>query len=99
MGLIDYIQDILGSNFRRTFANFRDDLDDFVKYSAKQIARHILREFAGISLIIISFLSFMIALVFFFIEYIGLSKTLSFLIIGIVVLLTGLIVRMIGERR
>jgi VIT1/CCC1 family predicted Fe2+/Mn2+ transporter len=93
MGLMDYIEDVLKSGLRRTLANVRDDVERAISKSLRRTTRRIVMELTGMLLILISVLFLAAAVTFFFIEYLVFTKTVSFLIVGIIILLAGLIIK------
>lgn len=58
-----------------------------------KIKRQIMKELIAIFIILISIGLLAISAIFFLIEYIHLNKTLSFLIIGIIVLIIGILIK------
>jgi len=61
----------------------------------RKFERHFIKEFAGAVIFLIAMVFWALGGLFFLIEYAGLNKTLSFLIIGCILVLIGIIVKLL----
>lgn len=93
MSVISYIKDVLREGFRDIVRDIGEDVNVMVLRKLNQIRKQIIKDIFGILVIIIGVGLLGISAVFFLIEYLTLNKTLSFLIIGVVVLFIGIIIK------
>ncbi len=93
MGFTDYLGDLLKVGLGKVLRNARDDVFESFNLAIKRTIRKIIKDITGMLLIVAAVIFFAFSLIFFFIEYTGLSKTLSFLIVSIIVLLVGIIIK------
>ena len=93
MAVIDYIKDFLGINFRRTLEDIEESVMQIVHVNLRRIERRIAKSLVSWSIIVLSIIFFALAIIYFLIEYIGLSKSISFFIIAIILLLIGIILK------
>jgi hypothetical protein len=94
MGIMDYIQDAFKSNLRRSLSGIGEDLERTLYRGTRRLIRRFVKEMMSMMLILVSIIFLAVGAVYFFIEYVQLNKTISFLIIGVVILLIGLIIRL-----
>ena len=87
MSIIDYIKDILREGFRDLIRDVGEDINDVVSRRLNRLKKQMVREAIGWSFILMAIGFLAIALIFFLVEYLGFNKTLSFLIIGVILLL------------
>jgi hypothetical protein len=93
MGITDFIKDLLGINFKRTIENVGHEILHALYSSLRDIERRIMKGITAVLFIMIGIVFLSIAMVFFLIEQLGLSNTLSFFVIAIIFLLIGIIVK------
>lgn len=94
MGLIDYFRDLIGINISRTLENIENEAVHRLNVMTGRVVNRVIREIVSIFLILFAVALLSIACVFLFIEYFALTKTVSFLIVGIIVLFFALIIKM-----
>ncbi|MDD5193602.1 MAG: hypothetical protein PHF67_03375 [Candidatus Nanoarchaeia archaeon] len=95
MSMIDYIQDILKKSFGALIRDIGDDINYAVSRRLSHLKKQIIREFVGLSFILMAIGLLAIAFIFFLVEYLKFDKTLSFLIIGIIILIIGIVIKLI----
>lgn len=95
MALLDYIKDALGLNLRGVVKDLQEDISRSVSAKIDSIQRNIMRKFVSLFFILLAILFLAASTAFLFIEYFNLSKTISFLVLGIILMFIGLIVRLI----
>jgi hypothetical protein len=95
MGIIDYVKEALLAGFKELVKDIERDISRQISFRLDVIRRRIMREIMGVFFILLAIAFLGIALIFFFIEYLGLGKTISFLIVGMIVLFIGLIIKII----
>jgi len=93
MAIIDYIKDILGINFRRTLEDIEEKVMQIINVNIQRIERRIVKSLVSWSIIILAIIFSSISAIYFLIEYAGLSKAFSFLIIAVILLLVGIILK------
>lgn len=94
MGIIDTIKESIQIQIRDFIANLEKEVSRPFIIRFDRIKRKVMREVLGLFVMIIGILMLSFALVYFFIEYMQLTRTLSFLIIGAALLIIGLILRL-----
>ena len=99
MGIWDYIKESVSigiSEFTRVLEKeLGKTIEIKINHLINNIKRQFMKELLSIFTIIISIGLLSISAVYFLIEYLSFTKTLSFLIIGIIVLLIGIIIKLI----
>ncbi|MBS3075363.1 hypothetical protein J4429_02795 [Candidatus Pacearchaeota archaeon] len=95
MSVINYIKDILKQGFRDLVRDVGEDINEVVSRRLNRFKKQIFREFIGLSFILMAIGFLSIALIFFLVEYLGFDKTLSFLIIGVIILIIGILIKLI----
>ncbi len=95
MGLFDYLRESFGNPIRRIVRDIQDDVTDAVMSKIQVLQRHIMKQMASMMIIILAGLFLALAAVFFFIEYVQVTKTLAFFILGIILLCIGLMIKFI----
>ncbi len=100
MGIIDNIRESIEQGLSRVF---RDSVRSIEKeilrnilIKVNRIKRQMIKELIAIFIILISIALLAASATFFLIEYMHLNKTLSFLIIGIIVLIIGILIKLIN---
>ena len=93
MALLDLIKE----KVKRTTVELLDEIKKEAAHKIRMeiagIKRQMFREFTSLTILLASIIFLSIAAVYLFIEYFMLSKTLAFLIVGIILLLIGIIIR------
>jgi hypothetical protein len=98
MGLFDYLRDLIGMSFSNTLKNIEDEAMYRINAVTQKVVHRIVREMISVLLILLAVTFLALASVFLFIEYFALTKTISFLIVGAVILFFALILKMIKWR-
>jgi len=93
MGVLDIIKESITLGIKDFIKNIEKEFSHLFMRRIYQIKKQIMRELMAVFIIIISVGFLAISGVFFLIEYIHLNKTLSFLIIGIIVLFIGILIK------
>ena len=93
MGITDMLKDFAEAKLYKSLRKMEGDFVHHVVGGIKATARSLMMQFVGMLIIVISFGLFTIAGIFFCVEYLELSKTLAFLIAGIIVLFIGLLMK------
>ena len=91
MGVIEYFKEALISGFRGLLKDLEKDIDRLIIHKIEAFKRRIFHDIMGMFFIFLAIGTLAIAGVFFFIEYLGLNKTLSFLIVGIIFLIISIL--------
>lgn len=94
MGIADYIKDFLESKVRKAIRMVEHEFLHDLVYGIKGFTRYVMRQFLATLLIAAALGALALALLAFFVEYLALTKTLAFLIIGILLLLIGLVLKL-----
>jgi hypothetical protein len=94
MGIWDYVRDSLSQAIKEFMYSIEKEFSRTILARINHFKKQIMRELLAIFIIIISIGLLSASAVFFFIEYIHLTKTLSFLIIGIIVLIIGILIKL-----
>ncbi len=94
MGISDYIKDFVEGKMRKAIRMVEHELVDGVVSGIKGFTHYVMRQFLATMLIAGSLSFLALSAVFFCIEYLALTKTLAFLIIGILLLLIGLVMKL-----
>jgi len=95
MGIFDYLKESLAAGISEFFKEIEREFSRTIVKRIYQLKRQIMKELIAIFIILISIALLSVSAIFFLIEYIHLNKTLSFLIIGIIVLIIGILIKLI----
>jgi len=95
MAILDFIKDSFSSAINEFMREIERQFSGMILKRIYHIKKQIMRELVAIFIMIISMGFLAISAVFFLIEYMHLNKTLSFLIIGIIVLIIGILIKLI----
>ena len=95
MNIIDSITNKLTGSILRYFKNIEDELVGHLALRINNLKRKILIGIASLFILMIAFLFLSLSLIFLFIEYYHLSKTLSFAIMGLFYLFIVILIRII----
>ena len=93
MSFIEDIKDIFGFSIKKTLKNLEGELISVANNAARRSVRYVKKELMNLFLMIFSLILFSFAAIFFLIEYLHLSKTISFLAVAFLILLIALISR------
>ena len=96
MGILDAIKESLMLGIRGFIGDIEKEFSKAIINRIYQIKRQIMKELIAIFVIMISIGLLAISAIFFLIEYVHLNKTISFLIIGIIVLIIGIFIKLLG---
>ena len=88
----DYFYDMF-SKMTRDMPSLGDRLISRINFEIRRTERRIMKNLAALFILLLSFAMLAFSAIFFLIEYIHLTNTLSFLAIGIILLLIGIIIR------
>lgn len=94
MGISNYLKDFVESKVRKAIRVVEHEFLHDAVAGIKGFTRYVLRQFLATILIIAALGALALALLTFFIEYLALTRTLAFLIIGILLLLIGVIIKL-----
>lgn len=95
MGIIDIIKESIELGIKGFIKNIEKEFSHQLVRRIYQIKKQIMKELIAVFIILASIGLLAISSIFFLIEYIHLNKTLSFLIIGIIVLFIGILIKLI----
>ena len=93
MGLVDYITDFLGMNFNKALHNIEREVLYKIESGAHRIVKKAVRTLMSAVIVLFAIMFLALSAVFLFIEYFGLTKTISFLIVGVIILFVALIIK------
>ena len=97
MGLMDFFKDTARNVFRDIYnqaPNLTEKLVYRIKLEVWKLEKKVMRDLTALFIFLLSFTAFILSAVFFLIEYMNFTKTLSFLIIGIILLVIGIILKL-----
>jgi len=94
MGLLDYVKDLVGMNFSRTLRSIENEVMHRIDVATQRVVNRVVREMVSVFLILFAVAFLALACVFLLIEYFALTKTISFLIVGVIILFFALVIRM-----
>jgi len=94
MGFLkDLIIGRIEDKVRSTVKDVEKEVFRAINFKVNQFKRKIMKEFISVFVLIVALIFLALAILFLLIEFLGLNKTLSFAVIGIVLLIIGLILR------
>ncbi len=94
MGISDYLKDFVEGKVRKAVRMVEGELMHGVVSGIKGFTRYVMRQFLATLIIIGSVGLLTLGAISFCIEYLALTRTLAFLIIGILLLLIGVVVKL-----
>ncbi|MEK6918853.1 MAG: hypothetical protein AABW73_02330 [Nanoarchaeota archaeon] len=97
MSLINYLLSGLGQASLGWLKNVKDDVIFHIKREVWRIERRIIRKVVSLQIMMISALFLLLSLMFFMIDYLGVNRSLLFLIIGVLLLLLAFIINKLKE--
>ena len=93
MAFLDIIKESLERVVRKTFKSTEEEINRLVSFHIKRHTSYILKQLMFFFIMAISILFLVLALVFFGIDYLHLGATLSFFIIGIILMTVSVIIK------
>lgn len=93
MGILNTLKESLALGISDFMKSIEKEFSRQLLKRIYKIKRQIMKELLAIFIILISLALLSASSVFFLIEYLHLTKTLSFLIIGIIILIIGLLIK------
>ncbi len=93
MGISDYLKEFVESKVRKAVKMVEGEFVNSIVSTVKEFTNHLMRKLLATLIIASSIIIFALSAVFFGIEYLALSKTISLLIMGIILLLIGVVVK------
>ncbi len=94
MGILDSITKQLKDNATSLARSVRHELFHKINMEITRIQKRMMKQLTSLVIVLTAIVFLAVAAVNFFIEYLLLTKTLSFLIIGILLLLIGIIIKL-----
>lgn len=95
MGLLDYIRDWISDTSRVFAKDIERQIFGRIMFRVKEFKRKLIKDIAAVLIIVISLAFLSVAAIYFMIEYLHFTKTISFAIVGIVLLIIGIIIKLI----
>ena len=95
MGILNFLAEQIMGSIKHMADEAKNEVYYRMRLELFKIKRQIALEFASLVIILTATVFLLIALAYFFVEYLFLTKTISFLIIGIIALFIGIIIRLI----
>lgn len=95
--MMDFIRDIISEGFSKMFSSIRDEGQELyyqMKMEIWKFEKRVIKGLMFVSFLALSFVSLSLALLFFIHEYLNLTFTLSFLIIGVILAIVGIILKL-----
>ena len=93
MRILDYFKESIKLSFREFVKDLEKELMHSFSKKIYYFKKQIIKELMGIMILLISITFLGISIVFLLIEYLNLTKTLAFGIIGIILLIIGIIIK------
>ena len=95
MGIMSYIKDVLSSGLKSVSDSINgEQIVRRMRFEIMRFERRMVRRIMSAFVVLFAILFIAIAAVFSLIEYAGITRTLSFAIIGVVLLLIGLMINL-----
>lgn len=94
MGITDYVKDFVESKVRKAIRMAEHEVVHGVVSGIKGFTHYLMRQFFATIIIIGSIGLLTLASISFCIEYLALTRTLAFLIVGILLLLIGMVIKL-----
>lgn len=91
MGILDTIKESLMMGIKDFIKNIEYEITRLMQLKFNYFKKQLFKEMTALILILTGLIFLSIALTFLFIEYFQLSKTISFTIIGIIILIIGIL--------
>lgn len=96
MGILDSIKEAFYESIRTFSRNMEKEFSRAFLQRIYEIKKQIIKDLLAVFIILIAIALLSASAVFFLIEYLHLTKTISLLIIGIIVLFIGIVVKLIN---
>ena len=94
MSFIDHLKELTALPLRKTLHHLEENIGQALHLAVKRLSHYVVKELVSACILLAALIFFALAGTFFAIEYLALSKTIAFLITGIILLLIGLIVKL-----
>lgn len=95
MGFLNIIKEWLGGKSDNFFQQAQREFTRNVVLAVRRIERHFIKEIASAIILISAMIFLFIGFLFFLIDYLGLNRTISFLITSSVLLFVGILIKLI----
>ncbi len=95
MGILDFLEKQVKKGAYNLVRDVGNEITHKINVEASRIQRRMVKELSSLVILLTAVVFLAIAAIYFFIEYLSLNKTVSFLIVGIVLLFVGIIIRII----
>jgi hypothetical protein len=92
MGIIDWVKETAKETINGVTEGVGREITMRVRQEVARIKKEIIRKLVAVELMMISGLLLLFALIFFMIDYLQISRSLTLLIVGVIMLITGLII-------
>jgi len=99
MGIASFFKNALMglfSNLTDEAPNFGKEIIHMIKVEIWKFERRLIKNLIAVFILLLGFAALALSFAFFLIEYVHLSKTISLLIIGIILLFVGIILKIGG---
>jgi hypothetical protein len=93
MGLMDYVKEGITSGVREVGRRIESEVNHVLYKNYYRFKRRLFKDITSLFIMLIALIFISISIVYLLIEYLALSKTLAFGIIGIVLLLIGIVIK------
>jgi len=93
MAILDFLKESFGDFFSNMMHNKKEDMIYRMKIEMWKFQKKIMRMVISAFILLLSLALLSLSIIFYLIEYVHLSKTLSFLILGIVLLIIGILLK------
>ena len=93
MAIVDFLKESFGSFFSNMMHNKKEEMIYKIRLEMWKFQKKMMKTIISAFILLMSFGLLALAAVFYLIEYVHLSKTFSFLILGIVLLVIGILLK------
>ena len=93
MTLMDYFKDFTGSQIRKSLRHIEEDILEMIDISLRRASRYLMRELLSVVFIVGAVIFLCIGIALFFVEYLEMSRTISMMIVGFILLFIGVIIK------
>lgn len=91
--ITEFIKRKLRESIEGAVSDIKNEVYDNVSYRVRRYKRKIIKDFVSIILLLVAIIFLAVAVVYALIEYGGLTNTLAFGVLGIVILIVALILK------
>ncbi len=95
MGMMEYLKEGFRKGFDQITSSVNREVRQRVNAEIKKVESKFTRTTLSLTILLLGLLFLAVSVCYLFIEYIGLSRTLSFLIVGALLLLISLLIKVI----